>query len=68
MALPQVAHCMKKSFLELFAQLQTRNISDMSPNPFTWRWQFFLLAENKKTKISSVRVRGRGFFVLNDAQ
>ena len=41
---------MKKSFLELFARLQTRDISDMSPNRFTWRWQFFLLAEKKKTQ------------------
>ena len=34
----------EKSFLELFARLQTRDISDMSSNLFTWRWQFFLLA------------------------
>ena len=53
----------EKSFLELFARLQTRDISDMLPNPFTWRWQFFLLAEKNKHKISSVRVCGRGFFV-----
>ena len=52
-----------KEFLELFARLQTRDISDMPPNPFTWRWQFFLLAEKNKHKISSVRVCGRGFFV-----
>ena len=32
-----VAYCIKKSFLELFARLQTKDISDMSPNPFTWR-------------------------------
>ena len=38
------------SFLELFARLQTRDINDMSPNPFTWRWKFFLLAEKKKKK------------------
>ena len=38
-----------KRVFELFARLQTRDINGMSPNPFTWRWQFFLLAE-KKTK------------------
>ena len=27
----------KNNFLELFAQLQTRDIYDMSPNPFSWR-------------------------------
>ena len=52
-----------EEFLQLFARLQTRDISDMPPNPFTWRWQFFLLAEKNKHKISSVRVCGRGFFV-----
>ena len=41
---------MKKSFLELFTRLQTRDISDMSPNPFMWRWQFLLLAEKKNTR------------------
>ena len=40
----------KNSFLELFARLQTRDVNDMSPNPFSWWWQFFLLAEKKKQK------------------
>ena len=44
----QVAYCMKKSFLELFARLQSRDINDMSLNPFTWRWQFYWL--KKKTQ------------------
>ena len=26
----------KNSFLELFARLQTRDVNDMSPNPFSW--------------------------------
>ena len=33
-----------------FARLQTRDINGMSPNPFTWRWQFFLLVEKKKKR------------------
>ena len=33
----QVAYCIKKSFLELFARLQTKDINGMSPNPFSWR-------------------------------
>ena len=37
-----------KSFLELFARLQTIDINGMSPNPITWRWKFFLLAEKKE--------------------
>ena len=35
-------------FLQLFARLQTLDINGMSPNPITWRWKFFLLAEKKE--------------------
>ena len=55
---------MKKSFLEFFARLQSRDINDMSPNPFTWRLQFFLLAEKKKGQdISCSRMRAWIFCV-----
>ena len=40
-----------KRVLELFARLQTRDINGMSPNPSTWRWQFFLLVEKKEEDI-----------------
>ena len=33
----QVAYCMEKIFLKLFARSQSRDINGMSPNPFTWR-------------------------------
>ena len=46
--LPKLLNAWKRVFLELFARLQTRDISDMSPNPFTWWWQFFLLAESTR--------------------
>ena len=39
-----------KRVFELFARLQTRDINGMSPNPFTWRWQFFLLVEKKSRR------------------
>ena len=61
---------MEKSFLELFARSQSRGINGRSPNPFTWRWQFVLLAETKKTnkqtknKKSSSRVCGRVYFCV----
>ena len=48
--------------------MQTGDINGLSPNPFTWRWQFFLLVGKKENKTSSVRVCGCAFFVLNDAQ
>ena len=53
---------MKKSFLELFTRLQTRDISDMSPNPFMWRWQFLLLAEKKNTRYLLSAYVGGFFF------
>ena len=40
----------EKEFLELLARLQTRDINGLSPNPFTWRWQFFLLVEKKSRR------------------
>ena len=51
----------EKSFLELFARLQTRDISDMSSNTFTWRWQFFLLAGKKSTRYLLFAYVGVGF-------
>ena len=33
----QVAYCMEKSVLVVFARLQTIDINGMSPNPITWR-------------------------------
>lgn len=40
---------MENIFLKLFAWLQSRDINGMSPNPFTWRWQVFFLAKEKRT-------------------
>ena len=49
----QVAYCMRKSFLELFARLQSRDINDMSLNPFTWRWQFYWLKKKAQDMFCS---------------
>ena len=63
----QVVYCMEKTFFRLSAQLQTRYMSGMSPNPF--RCVDNLSArQNKKNKKSSVRVCGRVYLVKNDAQ
>ena len=35
--LTQVAYCVEKSVLELFARLQTIDVNGMPPNPITWR-------------------------------
>ena len=56
-----------KIFLELFPRSQSRHINGRSPNPFTRRWQFFLMAEKKtkrKKKKSSGRVCGRVYFCV----
>ena len=51
----------EKYFLELFARLHTRDINGMSPNPFTWRWQFFLLVEKKSRRYLLSAYVGKDF-------
>ena len=46
----QVSYCMQKIFLQLFTRLQSIDMNGMSPNPFTWRWQLFFLAKEKRTR------------------
>ena len=43
---PQVVYW-KKNVFKLLARY-ARDINGRSPNPFTWRWQFFFLAKKKK--------------------
>ena len=62
-----VVYCMEKTFFRLSARLQTRYMSGMSPNPFRCV-DNFSARQNKKSKKSSVRVRGRVYLVKNGAQ
>ena len=54
---PQVVFIVWKIFVfKLLARLQTRDINGMSPNPFTWRWQLFFLAEKREQEICRSRL------------
>ena len=61
-----------KEVLKLFARSQSWDINGRSPNPFTRRWQFFLLARKKKQKEKKrkllVAYVGVYIFVSNDAK
>ena len=46
---------MKKSFLEFFARLQTRDINNMSPNPFHGDDSFSYWLKKKKKKKKNVK-------------